>query len=275
MKMHKLKLELTAALVVALLLSTTIGSGSVAAATLQFTDAVRTSLVKTAGTAGSTKQAKLVKQYDDLAALQKQAMEWDNKTSTLHYNNEALVTAIRKKIKEIDADKIIKLEDQVKQTKAKYQPLFNTYSSLTKQVAAVKSFKDKSLYKVLRGEADVMKIAVGLARQDIRTKEDSLKAAKSDKSRKATQIRSILTEITPLKTKITAERSLQSTPNKSITTEWTNFKGAAKKGDADRSGDCLARLLTLSGQITTYKQNMYNLEVKISAVIQRANSQLP
>jgi uncharacterized cupredoxin-like copper-binding protein len=275
MILNKLKLRLTAVLVVALFLTTTLWSSSVFAATLQFTDAVKASLTKTAQAAGGAKQTKLMKQYDDLASLQKQSADWDSKTSTLHYSNETILSSLRKKIKDIDADKIIKLEDQVKQTKAKYQPLFTTYSSLTKQATAAKSLKDKTLYKALRGQADVLKITVDLARQDIRAKETSLKTAKTDKSRKATQVRSILSEIDPLKTKIKSERSLQSTPNKSITTEWTNFKGAAKKGDADRSSDSLARLLTLSGQVSTYKQNIYNLEVKISAVLGRAKLQLP
>lgn len=275
MILSKSKLSFTAVFVVALLLTTTLWSSSVSAATLQFTDAVKASLTKTAEVAGGAKQTKLMKQYDDLASLQKQASDWDSKTSTLHYSNEALLSSLRKKIKDIDADKIIKLENQVKQTKAKYQPLFNTYSSLTKQATAAKSLKDKTLYKVLRAEADALKITVDLARQDIRAKETTLKTAKSDRSKKAAQVRSILAEIDPFTTKIKSERSLQSTPNKNISTEWLNFKGAAKKGDADRSGDSLARLLTLSGQVTTYKQNMYNLEVKISTVLGRAKLQLP
>ncbi|MNJ62511.1 hypothetical protein D3C77_583540 [compost metagenome] len=59
-----------------------------------------------------------------------------------------------------------------------------------------------------------------------------------------------------------------------LSTEWTNFKSAIKKGDSNRASDALARLLTLSASVNKYKQNIYNMEVSISDIIKRSKTSL-
>lgn len=269
MKKHVLMLTMAA-----MIISLCFAGRPAWAANLEFTDSLTTALNKTAEQAGGTLKSKLTKQYADLSKLQSEDTALQGKISELHYSNEARLTAARKKIKEIDADKIRKLDDQVKAAKSKYQPLFNSYSSVSKQAAAAKKLKDKTLYKLLQTQADGLKVAVTLAKQDIKNKESSLKTAKSEKTNKAAEIRKILNETDPQKTKIKSEKSSISASNKSISTEWSNFKAAVKKSDAGRTSDTLARLYTLSSQVLKNKQNIYSLEQKISASIKKAEDKL-
>ncbi|MNJ35872.1 hypothetical protein D3C77_306380 [compost metagenome] len=244
----------------------------VRAAVLEFTDSLKTSLEKTAE---ASSQNSLIKQYNNLAALHKQAETQDTKTNTLRLSNEARLTAVRQQINTLDADKILKLDNQAKAARSKLQPLLDMHSSMNKQATAVKSLKDKTLYKALKKQADAMKPAIDLARLHIRNREAELKAAKSEKTRKAKEIRTILSEIDTVKIKLKAERSAISTKNKNISTEWKNFKTALKNKDAGRASDTLNRLINLSNQVLTHKQNMYNQEVKISDILKRAAARLP
>ncbi|WP_110930036.1 hypothetical protein [Paenibacillus bouchesdurhonensis] len=244
-------------------------------AAMEFTDSVKSSLEKTAEAAGGNTKTRLIKQYNDLAALQKQMNAQDAKTTSLRLSNETRLTEVRKQITNLDADKVLKLDNQAKAARSKLQPLLDLHSSLNKQAAAVKSLKDKSLYKTLKQKADAMKPAIDLARLHIRNREAELKTAKSEKTRKAKELRSVLSQIDAVKIKLKAERSAISSKNKSITTEWKNFKTALKNKDAGRAENTLNRLSNLSKQVLTHKQNMYKHEVQISDIIKKAAARLP
>ncbi|WP_410771180.1 hypothetical protein [Fontibacillus sp. BL9] len=269
-----MKKHILMVLAVAVWLTSLQGGRTVMAATIEFTDSLGTQLNKTADAAGGALRTKIIKQYADFSKLQDEQSSLTSKTSALHYDNEARLTAARKKIKDIDGDTIRKLDDQVKSVKTKYQPLFDSYSSISKQASAAKKLKDKTLYKLLQSQADGLKAASTLARHDIRNKESALQAAKKEKSRKSEEIRKILGESDVHKSKIKAEKSAMASTNKLISTEWSNFKAAVKKSDADRTSDTLARLHTLSSQVLKNKQNIYNLELKISASIKKAEDKL-
>jgi predicted nuclease with TOPRIM domain len=264
---------LTSSLVMALFL-TLIPMPFANAAAIEFTDTVQAQLNATADRAGGTVRGKLIKQYDDFKSERKQAMDWDDRISSLRYANEAKASETRKRISEIDKDKIRKLEDQLQAAKTKYQPLFNTYTALNKQIAAAKKLKDKTLSKMLQSQAGGMKLLVTLGREDIRNKQAALTAAKKEKTSKAAKVRSILSEIESYKSKIKGDKSAISTPNKLMTTEWKNFKTAVKANESARTSDTLSRLLTLSGQILTKKKSIYSHEQKIESIIARANAQL-
>lgn len=244
------------------------------AAAIEFTDSVQAQLNATADRAGGTVRSKLKKQYDDFKSERKQVMDWDDRISTLRYANEAKASETRKRISEIDKDKIRRLEDQLQAAKSKYQPLFDTYTALNKQIAAAKKLKDKSLSKMLQSQAGGMKLLVALGREDIRNKQAALTAAKKERTSKAAKIRSILSEIDPYKSKIKGDKSAIASPNKLMTTEWKNFKAAVKANESARTSDTLSRLLTLSGQILAKKKSIFTYEQKIESVIARANAQL-
>lgn len=244
------------------------------ASAIEFTDSVNAQLNATANRAAGSIGAKLTKQYNDFKLERKQTMDWDDRISALRYSNEAKTSETRKRINEIDKDKIRKLEDQLETAKTKYQPLFNTYTALNKQIAAAKKLKDKSLSKMLQSQGDGMKILVNLGRQDIRNKQAALTAAKKEKSSRVAMVRSTLSEMDPYKSKIKGDKSAISTPNKRMATEWKNFKAAVKANESTRTSDTLSRLLTLSDQILTKKKSIYAYEQKIEAIIARANAQL-
>ncbi|OMF69643.1 hypothetical protein [Paenibacillus glucanolyticus] len=244
------------------------------ASTIEFTDSVNAQFKATAERAPGTIGSRLIKQYDDFKSERKQAMDWDDRISVLRYANEARTSETRKQINEIDKDHIHKLEEQLQAAKTKYQPLFNGYTALNKQIAAAKKLKDKSLSKLLQSQADGMKILVSLGRQDIRNKQAALTAAKKEKTSKAAKIRSILSEMDPYKSKIKGDKSAISNPSKLMATEWKNFKAAVKAKESARTTDTLSRLLTLSGQILTKKKSIYQYEQKIETIITRANAQL-
>ncbi|MNO14456.1 hypothetical protein D3C76_40990 [compost metagenome] len=256
-------------------LSLSLLESNVQAAAVEFTDSIQDQLNKTAAAADGAQKAKISKQYNDFSTQYKAVTSWDNKISSLHYENEAQVAAIRKEIKEINSVKIAKLEAQLQQTKSKYQPLFDSYSSLTRQVSTAKKLKDKTLYKILSAQADVLKTSAALARQDIRNKQDALTTAKKEKTDKARKIRSVLAEIDPIKNKIKSEKSMLSGQAKLISTEWTNFKSSIKKSDADRTSDTLSRLLALGSKANSLKQSIYNLELSISGIVKRSKAMLP
>lgn len=247
---------------------------AVRAAVLEFTDSLKTSLEKTAETASGTAKTRLVKQYNDLAALQKQIDAQDAKTNSLRLGNETRLIQVRKQITNLDADKILKLDNQAKAARSKLQPLIDLHSSLNKQAAAVKSLKDKSLYKKLKQQADAMKPAIDLARLHIRNRDADLKAAKSEKTKKTKEIRAILAQIDTVKVKLKAERTAISSKNKSLSTEWKNFKTALKNKDAGKAADTLSRLTNLSNQVLTHKQNMYKLEAQIADIIKKASAKI-
>ncbi|AZK45242.1 hypothetical protein [Paenibacillus lentus] len=246
-----------------------------AAAAMEFTDSVKASLEKTAEAVGGKAKTRLIKQYSDLADLQKKINAQDTKTTSLRLSNETQLNKVRKQITNLDADKILKLDNQAKAARSKLQPLLDLHSSLNKQAAAVKALKDKSLYKALKQKADAMKPAINLARLHIRNRNAELKTAKSERTRKTKEIRAVLSQIDAIKIKLKAERSAISSKNKSISTEWKNFKTALKNKDAGRAEDTLNRLGNLSKQILTHKQNMYGLEAQISAIIKKASARLP
>lgn len=264
---------LTSSLVMALFL-TLIPMPFANAAAIEFTDTVQAQLNATANRAGGTLRTKLINQYDNFKTERKQAMDWDDRISSLRYANEAKASETRKRISEIDNDKIRKLEDQLQAAKTKYQPLFNTYTALNKQIAVAKKLKDKTLSKMLQSQAGGMKILVTLGREDIRNKQAALTTAKKEKTSKAAKVRSILSEIEAYKSKIKGDKSAISTPNKLMTTEWKNFKAAVKANESARTSDTLSRLLTLSGQILTKKKSIYSHEQKIESIIARTNAQL-
>ncbi|RCX18208.1 hypothetical protein DFP94_107163 [Fontibacillus phaseoli] len=269
-----MKKQILMMLALAIWLAACLGGSTVMAAAIEFTDSLGSQLNKTADGAGGAMRTKILKQYADLSKLQDEHNSLVSKTSGLHYDNEARLTAARKEIKEIDGDKIRRLDEQVKSAKSKYQPLFDSYSSISKQASAAKKLKDKTLSKLLQTQADGLKTASTLARQDIRNKESALQAAKKEKTRKAKEIRKILGESDLHKSKIKAEKSAMASTNKLISTEWSNFKAAVKKSEADRTTDTLTRLHTLSSQALKNKQNIYNLEVKISASAKNAEDKL-
>lgn len=263
-----------AALLITLMLYT-VAPTAITAASLELSASMKTALGKMTAAADSSLKGKINTLYSDLLNLQEQDQNWDARIKTLHYKNEETLIVLRRQIKQIDADKLNKLEIQVNQTRDRYKPLFALYTSLNKQIAAAKPLKNKVLNAMLRLQADSMKTVYQLARQDIRTKENALKAAKDSAAKTIKKIRETLADIDPINVQIKAERSATNTPRKRVSTEWINFKYAVKKSDAKSTLDSLTTLVPLSHQIVYQKQKIHTLEKKISDTILKAKAQIP
>ncbi len=252
----------------------TVPAGKAAAATVELTVPVKTAFDKTAASADSPTAAKLNSLYQDLGTLLGQDRDIETKIKALHYNNEETLIALRKQIRVINADKLSKLEAQVKLTKDRYKPLFEAYASVNKQITIARSLKNKTLNALLRTQADALKLSVQYAREDIRAKEAPLKEAKEATSRLIKAARETLAGIDPLKVQIKAQRSAASLPRASLSPVWTNFKYAIKQNEAKSALDSLGTLVMLSRQIVDQQQKIYALEVKITDIIVKTKAQI-
>ncbi|WP_068613433.1 hypothetical protein [Paenibacillus tuaregi] len=226
-------------------------------ASLQLTDTVKTTVEKTAASADAALKSRITSAYTELGTLLSQETALDNTIKGVHFASEQALVAVRKEIKLIDANKVAELTSKVQMTKDKYKPLFVLYSS----VSGTK-------------KAGELKIAVQLAREDIRLKEKQLKAAKDEKARKIKGVRSTLSAITGLKLQIKSAKGAADVPKKRLSAEWSDFKQLAKKGEAKRAADSLDNLVSLTRRILEQKKGIHALENKISGVIATAKQQI-
>jgi hypothetical protein len=257
-----------------LLMYTILSPSPAEAAAVELSVPIQASFNKTAASADSATAVKLNTLYKELGTLLEQDRNSEAKIKALHYRNEEALIVLRKKIREIDADKLNKLTTQVLQTKERYKPLFAHYTSANKQITLAKPLKNKVLNSLLRAQADALKLSVQLARQDIKNKEDSLKSAKTATALKIKNARNTLATIDPLKVQIKAQRSAANLPRKSLSPVWTNFKYAIKQGEAKSTLDSLSTLVRLSRQIVDQQKKIDSLEIKISDIITRLKAQI-
>lgn len=242
------------------------------AASFTFSAAAKNAYDKMNAATEPTLRAKIVSQHDALVSLEAQGDRTDEATAALHGRNELQLKAAKQRIKDIDATDIAKLDTQVKAAQAKYKPLFDGYTALNKRIEAARKLKNKDLNAALKLQADIMKVTVQLARDDIRAKQDKLKLAKSAAAAKSKRAKEPLASIDGLKTRIQAEKRAASAAKQAGRTLWSSFNASAKKNAPRDASTALAGLLKIAGQINEAKQNQYALEQKISEAIARASS---
>lgn len=247
---------------------------SVSAAAFEFTVTAKTAFDKMKTAADKTTAAKLTAQYTDLQLVQKLDIEWDAKINTLHYRNEESLLSTRKRIKEIDAEHLLKLESTAVQTKKKYQSLFIFYDTLNQQLKKAKSKKDKTSISLLNSQIEVTKVAVQLAKLDIKNKETAHKSAKTAAADKTKKLRTLLAETDTIKVKIKAAKSSISSTKKQFTTEATILNQVVRKSDATASHSSLIRLNAYMKQINEQKQKIYGFEQQITSIIAKTDAQI-
>lgn len=244
------------------------------AASFDFTITAKTAFDKMTAAANKTTADKLTQQYAELKNLQKQDINWDTTINELHYQNEEAVLLARKKIKEIDAPKLLKLAAEVEQAKKKYDPLFNTYDTLNQQLKVARSIKNKTLISLLAPQVETVKVAVQVAKLDIRNKEAIYRTAKEETANAMKKTKDILAGIDPLKVKIKAEKGSVSSTKKHFSTEVNVINQVARKGDSTATLSSFIRLISLQRQIIAQKQKMYAYEQQIATVIVKTNAQI-
>jgi len=273
MRGHMRRIKLSLCLTLAGLLMLTLIPPAVNAAMFELPVTIKAAFDKMTAAADRSTSIKLSNGYSGLLSIQKQEMEWDEKINKLHYNNEEKLLAVRQRIKDLDAAKLIKLEDEIKKTEKKYEQLFSFHSTLTNQLKVAKSAKNKTLTAVFQAQVNASKIAVQLAKDDIKMKKTALKEAKSFVTKKTKAIKTTLAEVDKLKVKIRASKSTVSSTNKQFTSETNALKTASRNSDATNSVKSLSRLTGFKEQIIAEKKKMFSYEEQIAAVIVKANKQ--
>ncbi|MWV43678.1 hypothetical protein GRF59_08515 [Paenibacillus sp. HJL G12] len=244
-----------------------------AAASMQWS-ASQQAAVDRATAADAALRSKLGTMYSTFTGVQSQLQQIDQNISTLHYKNEETQSALTKQIKVIDADNIAKLEQSVKQLKDKYKPLLSMYTALNQQIATANKLKNKQLSSALKAQAETMKIAVQIAKTDIKNKEQALASAKAKKTASQKKIRGILAGADPLRIKIKSEKSTATILNKNVSPMWKGVSQAVKVGDAKKIYTDLNNLVNQLRQIQAQKQKILSLENQVSSILQNAKSQL-
>lgn len=244
-------------------------------AAVNLTPTVEAAFGGLASEADPAMRAAMGKLMSDLTVLDAQDLQWEEKVKNLQFRNEETLGILYKQINRIGADNVQKLEAEVKQAKARYRPLFDYYASLNRQITAARRIGSKQAVSLLRAQADGVRISTQLARLDIRNKEDRLRAAKDAAAKAKARIRGTLAAADPLKVRLKADRSAIARHKRSLSDPLDSFKRAVKKKDAAGATAALSELVTLSRQIVERKQASYDLESRISTVIQQAKGQLP
>ncbi|WP_424768496.1 hypothetical protein [Paenibacillus sp. sgz302251] len=247
---------------------------AVSASSFEFTVTAKSAFDKMKAAADKATTSKLTSQYTALQTVQKQTIQWDTKINDLHYRNEDAELTTRQRIKEVDANKLRKLEADVSRAKKQYQPLFNHYDTIRQQLSIAKSYQSKTLVSILNPQVETTKAAVQIAKQDIRSKEAALKAAKATATKTMKRIKDILIESDKVNIKIRSAKSAISTQKKQFTTETKILNQVVRKGDATATLSSFTRLISFTKQVNEQKQKIFAYEQQISSVIAKANVQL-
>lgn len=245
---------------------------SVSAASLEVSNTTKTALTNMIQSADSTLASKITTNFDDLMSIQKDNEKWDDLIKTLNNNNDEDLSAIKKQIKLINADKLSNLQSQLNQAKEKLKPLSILSKSLNDQIATAKKLKNKNLTTLLQIQSNSVKIAIEVAKVDINNKDKTLKAAKDETAQKVQSIRNTLAGIDPIKAQIKTKKTAISDLNKQVSAEWSSFLQTVKKGTPKTTLESLASLVSLSRKINDHKKAIHQYEKQINSLILKAKS---
>jgi hypothetical protein len=244
------------------------------AAATKMAPTVKSAFDKMAASAEPSLGSRLNLTYSELLSLEKQNVEWDYTIKSIHTDNAKRLADIREQLKHVDADKRSKLEQQYKQTKEQYEPLFASYTALNRQIAIARLFKSKEVNAALRAQADAMKLPLQAARQDVKAKSDALKAVKSAIAKTVKRVRATIAETKSPQAGLKAKRKSITALNRSYTAAWKRVSPAVRKGDSNGTLAALTDAVSISRQRNEQKQASYALETEIRDILQKAKSQL-
>jgi hypothetical protein len=257
------------------LIFVTILPTSVMATPFELTATAKTQFNQMISSNNSATATTMNSRYANVLMLQRQDQEWDKKIKDLHYTNEETLILLKKQIQLINSSKINTLQTQVTQARDRYNPLFSVYESLNRQKSAAKKLKNKDFYNILLSQSETMKIAVQLARADIRSKESLLTTAKSNTAAIKRDLRGMLDDIAPLKVQIKVAKNDASISQKRFTAETSILKQYIKSGSVNPTLKSLEGLVTHVQKIIEHKQKVMFLEQEISEIIQQTKLQTP
>ncbi|WP_213532772.1 hypothetical protein [Paenibacillus sp. J45TS6] len=216
----------------------------------------------------------LAKQEANLVSLQQKDTTLSQQTSAIYYENKEAEARLRTQLKQHQADKIATLNQDVTSTKKRYEPLFTLYSSLTKELALARKIKNKELTAAVKAQVDTTKVAVTLAKEDIRRKQAKLSAAKKTRDEAVKKVKNSLAQQDPVKVQIKSTKSNMSAAKKRFTAEMKNFNVIVKKKEGAEVLASLTKLATIAGEIVAQKESIISLEMKVKQIIAGAGKQL-
>lgn len=231
-------------------------------------------LDQTVAAATGTMSTALRKQESRLKSLHQQDQSLDQRISSIYYENKESETRLRQRLKQHEADQIAKLTQDVANTKKRYEPLFTLYSSLNKELALVRKLKNKDLTAAVKSQVDTTKVAVTLAKEDIKRKQDKLTTAKKKRDTEVKKVKSTLAQKDTLQVQIKATKSSVSAAKKRFSQEMKNFNVIVKKKEGTGTLTSITTLCTIADEIIRQKEKQYNLEAKVKQVIAGADKQL-
>ncbi|MFC4811456.1 hypothetical protein [Paenibacillus sp. GCM10023250] len=270
MRMSAVSSILLALLALALLIP-----GTASAASVSISKTAQTALSKHIAAAPAPTKDKLNAQYLALQSYQGQETSLDERYKSLHASNGQLLDAVNKRIKAIDAEKLARLANEANAAREKYKPLFALYTSLNKQIADARKLKLKELTAVLSRQAGTVKIAVQLAREEIRMRDDALKTAKASTAKTVKALKTKLAAIDPLHAQTKTAQSAVSGMKKNIPGVVKTMNACVKSGSFAGTLEALNALVSSSKGIVDYKTRIVGYENSVTAVIKGVNAQIP
>ncbi|WP_090639327.1 hypothetical protein [Paenibacillus sp. UNC496MF] len=249
--------------------------GSASAASVSISKTAETALAKHIAAAPAATKDKLNAQYLALQSYQRQETSLDERYKSLHAGNGQLLDAVNKRIKAIDAEKLARLANEANAAREKYKPLFDLYASLNKRIADARKLKLKELTAVLSRQAETVKVAVQLARAEIRMRDDALKDAKASTAKTVKALKTKLAAIDPLRDQTKVAQSAVSGMKKNLPGIVKTMNACVKSGSFAGTLEALNALVSSSKGIADQKARIVGYENGIAAVINGVNAQIP
>lgn len=208
--------------------------------------------------ADATSAKAMTTNYNRVLQLQQQKDDWEASAKSVYYVHQEKLSKVNTRLKAYHTSKIEQLEQRLQKTKNGYEPLFALGRTLSTKSSSVSS----------------LKLAIELARQEIRWQQEDVKQAKAERTKMTKTIRAILAEADPIRSRIKGEKSNITATNKKFNAEWKTFGGAVSKKEPKRVQTSLSALVRYGEQMVASKKAIHDYEKQIQAIIDRADREL-
>ncbi|MCF7756305.1 hypothetical protein KQ941_17830 [Paenibacillus xylanexedens] len=212
--------------------------------------------------------------YEKVGNWKTQEQAWEQKIKTLHAGNTAELERLRVEIRQTDDAKVAALAEKVKQTQARYEPLFALYSSVNRQLDAAKAIKNKEWSTAIRTQAETLRPVVKLAREDIRIKKKELAEARKRKSTEIKRLRAMLAGADSAKKQIQTAKKQTSLAKERYANALQQFKQSTKQGQPSRVLSSLNTLASAAEKWAGTKQHIHTLEQKVSTTYVKVRQEI-
>jgi len=231
---------------------------------------------QTLAEADTPTRSKLQREFADFESLMQISRDLDRKIRQIQEQNAVKEAILRKEIRKVDEARLARLKAEAEQTKAKYQKLLDQYSIVNKQLESARKLKNKALISLYQSQADMLKLPVQLAKQEIKAKEDAYQNAKRSANDKIGKLRDTLSGIEPIKAQIRSAKSALKPPQDSRWTTWKSFTSTLTKTHRNpkNAASLLASVNDATRQIIRLQHQIYNLENKVAEILRNTEMQM-